>query len=119
MIQLKAEKYDLIITKADKGNTVVIMKREVYVNKMMDILNDSSKFQEVEGENNTDRLIKIQNFLCRQHKAGVFTDEEYKNVYPSAAGVPIMYGVLKIHKTGSPLRPILSMIGTLNHGLAK
>ena len=30
-----------------------------------------------------------------------------------------MYGLPKIHKAGSPLRPILSMVGTFNHGLAK
>ena len=118
-IQAKLEKYNLVIVKADKGNTVVILNRETYVKKMMDILNDNSKFEEVEEEDTLDRLSKFQSFVYRHHKNGVFTDEEYKKLYPSAGGIPVMYGLPKIHKTGSPLRPILSMVGTLNHGLAK
>ena len=42
-IQAKLEKYGLVVVKADKGNTVVIMRREIYVKKMMDILSDDSK----------------------------------------------------------------------------
>jgi hypothetical protein len=30
-----------------------------------------------------------------------------------------MYGLPTIHKSGSPMRPILSMVGTFSHGLAK
>ena len=37
----------IIIQKADKGNTVVILNREDYVCKMKNILNDSSKFPKV------------------------------------------------------------------------
>ena len=35
---------DIIIEKADKGNTVVILNRKDYVCKMKNILNDISKF---------------------------------------------------------------------------
>ena len=118
-IQAKLEKYNLVIVKADKGNTVVIMRREIYVRKMMDILNDSSKFEEVTEEDTLDRLSKFQSFVYRHHRNGVFTDEEYKKLYPSSGGLPVMYGLPKIHKSGSPMRPILSMVGTFNHGLAK
>ena len=38
---------DIIIQKADKGNTVVILNRKDYVCKMKNILNDSSKFHKV------------------------------------------------------------------------
>ncbi|KAL5265063.1 hypothetical protein ACHWQZ_G005969 [Mnemiopsis leidyi] len=43
-----------------------------------------------------------------------FDDErEYKDIYPSASNIPVMYGLPKIHKTGAPLRPILSMAFTV------
>ena len=86
---------------------------------MMDILSDDSKFEEVSEEDTLDRLSKFQSFVYRHHRNGVFTDEEYKKLYPSSGGLPVMYGLPKIHKAGSPLRPILSMVGTFNHGLAK
>ena len=38
---------DIIVQKADKGNTVVILNRKDYVCKMKNILNDKSKFQKV------------------------------------------------------------------------
>ena len=86
---------------------------------MRDILSDSSKFEEVDEENTLDRLPRFQSFVSRHHRKGVFTDTEYKNLYPSASGIPVLYGLPKIHKEGIPMRPILSMVGTFNHGLAK
>ena len=38
---------DIIIQKADKGNTVAILSRKDYVCKIKNILNDSSKFDKV------------------------------------------------------------------------
>ena len=38
---------DIIVQKADKGNTVIILNRKDYVCKMKNILNDSSKFHKV------------------------------------------------------------------------
>ena len=81
----------------------------------MDILNDSSKFEEVNEEDTLERLSKFQSFVYRHHKNGVFTDEEYNKLFPSSGGLPVLYGLPKIHKSVSLMRPILSMIGTLNH----
>ena len=44
------EKHDLVVVKADKGNTVVILKRTEYVNKILNILSDETKFKEVDHE---------------------------------------------------------------------
>ena len=38
---------DLVIQKADKGNTVVILNKNDYISKMNVILGDSSKFQKL------------------------------------------------------------------------
>ena len=38
---------DIMVQKADKGDTVVILNRKDYVYKMKSILNDRSKFQKV------------------------------------------------------------------------
>ena len=117
-IQRKIKCLDLVIVKADKGQTVVIMYRKVYVDKMKVILDDRSKFLEVKEEDTLSRLSKFQSFLYRNFKS-IFSEHEYKEIYPSASNIPIMYGLPKIHKAGSPLRPILSMVGCFNHAFAQ
>ena len=117
-LQNKVKQYDLVIIKADKGQTVVIMYRNVYVEKMKVILNDQSKFVKVNEEDTLTRLGKFQSFLYRNFK-NILSDKEYKDIYPSASNIPVMYGLPKIHKSGSPLRPILSMVGCFNHAFAQ
>ena len=53
------------------------------------------------------------------HKKGVFTDEEYAELFPTSTSIPTMYGLPKTHKAGIPLRPILSMVGFFNHAFAR
>ena len=118
-IKEKVERCGLIIVKADKGNTVVIFYKKSYDEKMLTILNDRSKFESVSEENTLDRLKKFQSFLRYHYKRGVFTDSEYSELFPTRTSIPTMYGLPKTHKPGIPLRPILSMVGTFNHSLAK
>ena len=41
-----------------------------------------------------------------------------KKLYPTGAGIPKYYGLPKIHKTGVPLRPIVSSRGSVAYGTA-
>ena len=41
------------------------------------------------------------------------------DLYPTGSTPGILYGLPKIHKTGCPVRPILSSIGTFDYKLAK
>ena len=63
------DSYNLVIVKADKGQTVVIMYKTSYVEKMHVILNDNSKFVEVEKEETLTYLSRFQSFLCRNFKS--------------------------------------------------
>ena len=67
-IKEKVERYGLIVVKADKGNTVVILYKKSYDEKMLTILNDRSKFQSVSEENTLDRLKKFQSFPRYHYK---------------------------------------------------
>ena len=40
---------NIIITRPDKGNGIVIMNKQDYLSKMYDILNDQTKFKVVDG----------------------------------------------------------------------
>ena len=39
---------DIIIQKVDKGNTVVILDKESYIEKMKELLRDTGKFERIE-----------------------------------------------------------------------
>ena len=45
----------IVISKPDKGSCVVILNRHDYVNKMADILNDTSKFTRLGSEDKFDK----------------------------------------------------------------
>ena len=43
----------------------------------------------------------------------------YRTIYPTSCTAPKFYGLPKIHKTGIPLRPIVSSRGSVSYGVAK
>lgn len=58
---------NLIVLKPDKGNGVVLMNKKNYLEKMMSILNDESKFHRIDG--NWLKIItktKIKSIGCYQ-----------------------------------------------------
>ena len=120
---------DIIVQKADKGNTVVILNRKDYVCKMKNILNDRSKFHKVyiDHDKILNHLIHMENRVTDAPKnlrdKKEISIEQYKDLSPSGSRPGIMYGLAKVHKIvtdGLPsFRPILSAIGTPTYKLAK
>ena len=119
--QLKRDK-DLIITRPDKGNGVVLLQREDYILKMQNILSQQEKFVRVGPVDENDTTLQqersLQALLLRAVKRDELTREVYERIRPIGSSRPRMYGLPKIHKTDAPLRPILSMIGAPQHAMA-
>ena len=113
----------IVITRPDKGNGVVILSREDYLAKMQLILEDKTKFKRIGNVDEHDRTLlqerALQAYLLRANREKRLTNEVYNRVRPVGSTRPRMYGVPKVHKDGNPLRPILSMINSPQHELAK
>ena len=62
---------------------------------------------------------KLISLLKDIKQTGGLTTHKYKQLYPTSAVPPKFYGLLKIHKTGTPLRPIDSSRGSITYGVAK
>jgi len=113
---------NLVITKPDKGNGVVLLDKQSYIDKMHTILNDRSKFCLISEEwikllfRQEDR---VNRFIDGLSKGGIISDEERSRLRVSGSKPGIMYGLPKIHKRNVPLRPILSTIGTSNYDISK
>ena len=80
---------DIIVQKADKGNTVIILNRNDNVCKMKNILNDSSKFHKVYTDHDKilNHLIQMENRVTDALKnirdKKEISIEQCKNLSPS------------------------------------
>ena len=104
---------DILITRPDKGNGVVILNRRFYMSNIYDIANDESKFLKLSSDP-----------TLRRKNKDFFTKEQYDNIYPCGSQPARIYGTPKTHTLKSPtdtltFRPIVSSIGTCNYNLAK
>ena len=131
-IKLSGNK-DIIIQKADKGNTVVIVDKQVYIEKIETLLGDTSKFVKVEFSKSykcndelrhvLDMETVVTKCLERLLSNNSITEEEFKFLKPVGSKPGVLYGLCKVHKETSgrspPFRPILSAIGTSTFNIAK
>ena len=110
----------IIIARPDKGNGVVILNRDEYMNKMNDIVGDTTKFRKVTGDifSNILKLEDNLNGILRtiKDKIGLVN---YNLLYASGTVPGVMYGLPKIHKQNRPLRPIISCINNTAYKVAK
>jgi len=111
----------IVITKADKGNAVVIQDLSDYQNKVNEILLGCGKFEKLSGDYTGSRENKLQVFF-REHKKlrrkGI-DKRIYSSITPCGSRAGVLYGLPKIHKNGAPIRPIISAVKTYNYKVAK
>ena len=120
---------NLVIQKADKGNTVVIIDKNDYKTKIKNILSDSTKFKKLEFGDNKQLIFLINSEKKRKdiikplYQKECLTKKEYDSIYPTGSRPGILYGSAKVHKpiidNCPSFRPILSAIGTPTYNLEK
>ena len=108
----------IIVTQADKGGGIVILDKTEYEKKMEDLLSDHGTYvkkhagnAKKEGKLFNRNARKILRKSERGRKLQYLLEEDPK--------APRMRGVPKVHKQGTPMRPITSGIGSAPHRLAK
>ena len=93
------------------------------MDKMNQIHNDESKFQCLSPTELNDNMVKIeaklQKRLLEQVKSYQLPEDVYEAIHPTGLQRPQMYGLPKIQKVDVLLRPILYMVGSAHHELAK
>ncbi|XP_072144504.1 4-pyridoxate dehydrogenase-like [Dermacentor andersoni] len=102
------ENEDIVILPADKGNATVILDRVDYVNKINELLQDTSTNAKLARDPTKKVESELQKLLTEVFK---FVSPERKNVYYSLlcqnGSAPALYGLPKIHKPDVPVRPIV------------
>ena len=124
-----AKDKNIIISKADKGNSVVIQNKTDYLNKATDILKKDNKFKLIDNhvvnrkKENIDITIfrekRLHGYIKKTQKELELPNEVVNRILPCGSRAGVLYGLPKIHKEGAPVRPIISAISTYNYKLAK
>ena len=115
--ELKKDR-DRIVLTADKGVAMIVMDRQDYINKANHLLNQNTYKTIIKDPTNTikNKLINILKTIKTKSGLGTST---YKSMYPTGCVPPKFYGLPKIHKPDTPLRPIVSSCGSVTYGVAK
>ena len=113
---------DIVITKLDKGNGVVILDRKLYNNAIEEMVSDTSKFEKLNEDPTLKREASLQRVLRKLKQKNFFNETEYNILYPSGSALVRIYGTPKMHKFSSSdsfpkLHPIVSSICTFNYNL--
>ena len=114
---------DIVITKPDKGNGIVILDRKLYDNAIEELISDTSKFEKLNEDPTLKREASLR-FLCKLKQKNFFNENEYDKLYPSGSAPAHIYGTPKMHKFSPSdsfptICPIVSSIGTFNYNLAR
>ena len=93
-----------------------MLDRVNYIDKMMTLLSDSTKFLRMHCDDVLGLTVrledKINRFLNKLKKVNLITEPIYKHLFVSGSAPGILYGLPKVHKNGIPLRPILAAYNT-------
>ena len=115
--ELKRDESRMVLT-ADKGVALVVLNTEDYIKKAEDLLKQNT--YRVLTTDPTMRLkTKMINLLKTIKSKGGISEDLYRRLYPTGAGSPKFYELPKIHKSGIPLRPIVSSNGGVTYQTSK
>ena len=124
----KKNKTNLIIQKSGKGNSIAIIGKSDYLEKMRNILFDSSKFTQVSvaEDKQFNFIVNVEKHITDLLKNLKNSEKKFETVYkslkPRGSRFGIIYGLCKVHKqlvdNCPPFRPITSAIKTPTCNLA-
>ena len=118
LAELKKDQSRVILT-ADKGVAIVIMDKEEYQEEAKALLEDQGTYKALKTDPTSRIMSKMINLLKKIKSEGGIDDILYKKLYPTGAVPPKFYGLSKIHRSGIPLRPIVSSRGSISYEVAK
>lgn len=105
---------NLILTKADKGNSITIIEKSVYIDKTLKMIAES-QCEEVKN----DPTSKFQTALLKTLKdcSNIFSQRDIYFLKVMNPKSPDLYSLPKIHKSNVPMRPVVSFINAPTYKL--
>ncbi|XP_072033380.1 uncharacterized protein [Amphiura filiformis] len=110
---------DIIIVPGDKGRATCVIDSAVYEEKANALLQDVNVYEQLKKDPTQKYQTKLIKLLKDLKDKGAIDSRTYWKLYPTVCDVPKFDGLIKIHKAGAPLRPIISSIGSVTYELAR
>ena len=92
---------------------------EEYDRRMKGMLDDTTIYRKLPKDPTAAQVARIGHTLLKLCKDREIPKSVYNRIRPSGSCPPRIYGLPKIHKPQTPLRPIVSCIGTPSYKLSK
>ena len=115
--ELKKNKNRMILT-ADKGVSIVVIDKEEYIRKSEELLRQPT-YKPIPTDPTNKYKSKLITLLKKITTEGGIDEVTYRRLYPTGASPPKFYGLPNMHKSGMPLRPIVSSIGSMTYERSK
>ena len=109
---------DRVVLIADKGVAMVVMDKQECINKAEELLAQLA-YRTIAKDPTNKIKAQLITKLRRIKRDNNLDEGTYKAMYPTSCIPPKFYGLPKIHKTGNPLRPIVSSRGSITYRVAK
>ena len=109
----------IVITPADKGRVTVVMNKTEYREKMNNLVKDDRTYKQLKRDPSKKLQRKLNDKLFQLHQANILKKPLYSRLSCSIAQTPKLYGLPKIHKENTPLRPIVSFCSSPSYELSK
>ena len=119
---------NLLVQRSDKGNSVVIVDKDIYIKHMELLPSDKAKFEKVNTKKGllnftVNHEKRINEYLKPLKLSRALSVEQYKKIKAVGSRPDILYGLCKVNKNVvdrcPSFRPILSAIGTPSYKIAK
>ncbi|UYV64178.1 hypothetical protein LAZ67_2006971 [Cordylochernes scorpioides] len=117
--KLKGLQTKYVITKYDKGNGIVLMKKEDYKQKMFSLLNNNGTYSPIQNDPTKNFKNKLNTILKNWRKNKYINYRLLTKLKNYDAHVPSIYGAPKVHKPNCPLRPIVNNRPSPTYALSK
>ena len=83
------------------------------------MLEDKKTYEQLPSDPTVNYKRKLVAILADLKKSGKITEAKYKQLNPTAENVPRLYCTPKIHKPGTPLRPIVDYTNTIGYNTSR
>ena len=103
-----------VILKPDKGQGIVLLKKEDYTASMEQIFADKSKFKIVDIDKTISRVANIKRYLETLLKRGEITESEKRDMWMKGANRARARGLPKTHKRFDKVPPFRPIVDTTN-----
>ncbi|XP_059224321.1 GATA zinc finger domain-containing protein 14-like [Stomoxys calcitrans] len=111
------ENEDLLILTADKGGKTVALYKDDYEQKMKAIIHDMCMYRRLKIDPTSRLQTRNNKLVDKLHNLNLISIQEKNKLTSKTALAPRIYGLPKIHKEGTPLRPICSSINAPSYHL--